>query len=172
MSHKHKKCEKCGGEVYIYLKGEPVYLCSKCGKYYGTVPVVESVDILLHEFSVGNMLPQVPVSKPIVTKENPPTLLPDDKPIDYLDEIELENEYRLESASMKRSKLPDDVFGIPELRKYPMPDKKHVISAIKLFNHVTPKYEEELAKNIIKNIKKYKIDTSFIGEKNRLQKYI
>lgn len=44
----------------------------------------------------------------------------------------------------KRSELPDSVFGIPQERKYPMPDEKHTRSAIKLFNHVDPKYEEQL----------------------------
>ena len=32
-----KKC-KCGGTVSVYLRGEPVYLCEVCGKYYGTLP--------------------------------------------------------------------------------------------------------------------------------------
>lgn len=73
---------------------------------------------------------------------------------------------------MNRSELPDNVFGIPKERKYPMPDKKHTESAIKLFNHVDPKYEEQLAKAIIKNMKKYDIDPSIIGNKNRLKKYI
>ena len=112
-----KKCPKCGSSVRIFLRGEPVFLCSnkKCGKFFGVVPFKESV---------------------------------------------------------KRSKLPDDVFGIPQERKYPMPDKKHVISAIKLFNHVEPKYEEQLANKILENIDKYNIDISIIGEKNRLNKYI
>lgn len=73
---------------------------------------------------------------------------------------------------MKRSELPDEVFGIPEERKYPMPDKKHTLSAIKLFGHVEPKYEEELAKNIIKNMKKYNIPESAVGKDNKLRKYI
>jgi hypothetical protein len=30
-------CE-CGGKIGLYIKGEPVYLCSKCNKYYGTMP--------------------------------------------------------------------------------------------------------------------------------------
>lgn len=73
---------------------------------------------------------------------------------------------------MKRSELPDEVFGIPEERKYPMPDKRHTLSAIKLFGHVEPKYEEELAKNIIKNMKKYDIPESAVGKDNKLRKYI
>ena len=73
---------------------------------------------------------------------------------------------------IKRSKLPDSVFGIPQERKYPMPDEKHTRSAIKLFNHVEPKYEEQLAKAIIKNMKKYGIDGSKVGPNNRLRKYL
>lgn len=72
----------------------------------------------------------------------------------------------------KRSELPDSVFGIPQERKYPMPDKKHTRSAIKLFNHVDPKYEEQLAKAVIKNMKKYGIDGSVVGPNNRLRKYL
>lgn len=73
---------------------------------------------------------------------------------------------------MKRAQLSDEVFGIPQERKYPMPDKRHTISAIKLFNHVEDKYEEQLAKAIIKNMKKYDIDASMIGDNNRLKKYL
>lgn len=76
------------------------------------------------------------------------------------------------AESVKRSELPDSVFGIPKERKYPMPDEKHTRSAMKLFNHCEKKYEEELAKHIIKNIKKYNIDPSFVGPKNRLRKYL
>lgn len=72
----------------------------------------------------------------------------------------------------KRSELPDSVFGIPQERKYPMPDEKHTRSAIKLFNHVDPKYEEQLAKAVIKNMKKYNIDGSVVGSNNRLRKYL
>ena len=72
----------------------------------------------------------------------------------------------------KRSELPDSVFGIPQERKYPMPDEKHTRSAIKLFNHVDPKYEEQLAKAVVKNMKKYGIDGSVVGPNNRLRKYL
>ena len=72
----------------------------------------------------------------------------------------------------KRSELPDSVFGIPQERKYPMPDEKHTRSAIKLFNHVESKYEEQLAKAIIKNMKKYNIDGSVVGPNNRLRTYL
>lgn len=73
---------------------------------------------------------------------------------------------------MKRSDLPDNVFGIPEERKYPMPDKKHTLSAIKLFGHVEDKYEKELANNIIKNMKKFNISNDVVGDNNKLKKYL
>lgn len=73
---------------------------------------------------------------------------------------------------MNRAQLPDEVFGIPQERKYPMPDRRHTISAIKLFSHVEDKYEEQLAKAVIKNMKKYGIDSSMIGDNSRLKKYI
>lgn len=35
-----EKCDKCGSHIGLYLKGEPVWLCSnkKCSKYFGTAP--------------------------------------------------------------------------------------------------------------------------------------
>ena len=75
-------------------------------------------------------------------------------------------------TAKKRNNLPDKVFGLPEKRKYPMPDKKHVLSAIKLFNFVDNEDEKELAENIKKKMKEYKIDNSHVGEKNRLKKYL
>lgn len=32
-----EKCKKCGGKIGTYICGEPIYKCSECGKYYGTV---------------------------------------------------------------------------------------------------------------------------------------
>ena len=31
-------CPKCGAPVRVYIQGEPVYLCTNCKKYFGTVP--------------------------------------------------------------------------------------------------------------------------------------
>ena len=38
-----KVCPECGAEVKVYLKGEPVFVCSNknCSKYFGTVPFKE-----------------------------------------------------------------------------------------------------------------------------------
>lgn len=65
-------------------------------------------------------------------------------------------------------------YGIPELKKYPMPDAKHVLSAIKFFNYVAPKYEKELAEAILDRIDEYgmSFDDFGVGEDNRFYKYI
>lgn len=75
-------------------------------------------------------------------------------------------------SSKERSKLDDDIFGIPSLRKYPLNDKSHVLAAIRMFNRVDRKHEKELAHNIIAAMEKYKISKDIIGPKNRLQSYI
>lgn len=73
---------------------------------------------------------------------------------------------------MKRSELDDSEFGLPKLRKYPMPDKDHVLSAIRFFNYVSPENEKELARNIKKKMKQYNISPDRVGDKNRLKKYL
>lgn len=65
----------------------------------------------------------------------------------------------------------DMKYGLPGKKKYPMPDRDHVMSAIKFFNYVSPKDEKELAKNIIARIKEYGIKDINVGEKNRFGKY-
>lgn len=62
-------------------------------------------------------------------------------------------------------------YGIPELKKFPMPDAAHVKSAIRFFNYVTPAYEKELARNILKRIKEYHITDIIVGPDNRFKKY-
>ena len=32
-----KKCPKCGGKVGVFIEGEPIYKCIKCGKFLGVV---------------------------------------------------------------------------------------------------------------------------------------
>lgn len=44
-----EKCDECGADVGLYIQGEPVYLCSKCGKYFGTMPFPSH----LHEAVTG-----------------------------------------------------------------------------------------------------------------------
>ena len=72
----------------------------------------------------------------------------------------------------KRSEIPDNEFGIPQERKYPLDTESHVRSAVKMFNYVEPKYEEQLARAVIKKMKKFGIKDMKISKENRLYKYI
>ena len=69
------------------------------------------------------------------------------------------------------TKFPIECYGLPDRKAYPMPDEKHVRSAIRFFNYASKEEEKELAKNINKFIKKYKIKDISVGEKNRFKKY-
>ena len=66
----------------------------------------------------------------------------------------------------------DKEYGVPEEGKYPLYDKHHVESAIRLFGHVNPKYEAELASAIISRMKKYNIPFDMVGKDNGLYKYL
>lgn len=66
----------------------------------------------------------------------------------------------------------DKNYGLPDLKKYPMPDANHVKSAIKFFNYVDSEHEEQLANAIKKNIKKFGIEHINVGKKNRFSKYV
>lgn len=44
-------CDECGNEVGVCVCGEPIYKCTKCGKYYGVVPFPDS----LNENSVSEL---------------------------------------------------------------------------------------------------------------------
>lgn len=77
-----------------------------------------------------------------------------------------ENDYRnylVHSDDMK--------YGLPDKKKYPMPDRDHVMSAIRFFNYVSPSDEKELARNILKRIREYGIKDINVGENNRFSKY-
>ena len=49
--------------------------------------------------------------------------------------------------------LPDEMFGLPKTRQYPMPDKAHVIKAIQFFKYCKDEDKPELAKNINRRAK-------------------
>ena len=75
----------------------------------------------------------------------------------------------LEPAS--KSVYDPHKYGLPDLKKYPMPDESHVRSAIKFFNYVSPKNEKRLAKMIIRRMKEYGIEDVNVGPNNRFGKY-
>mgnify|MGYP004613222091 CR=1 FL=1 len=80
-------------------------------------------------------------------------------------------DHLLEMTASEKNKLKDSDFGIPSKKKYPMPDVKHIKSAIRFFNYVDKEDEKELAENIIKAAKKYNVDLH-PGKDNRLSQYV
>lgn len=71
-------------------------------------------------------------------------------------------------------KLSDKKYGVPEQKKFPLDSADHVRSAIKFFNYVSPKYEEQLANAILRRARVYGVDISEInvGDNNRFKKYL
>ena len=68
----------------------------------------------------------------------------------------------------------DKHYGLPKLKKFPLPDRKHVISAIKFFNYADPKDEETLANAILKRIEELgmNLEDIGVGDGNRFKKYM
>lgn len=85
------------------------------------------------------------------------------------------NQYFTEKTlkAKDRNALDTDEFGIPSLRKYPIPDKAHVTAAVQRFNYVDKAHEKELAANLIKALKKYDMLNEIqVSDKNRFKKYL
>lgn len=85
------------------------------------------------------------------------------------------NQYFTEKTlkAKDRNALDADEFGIPSLRKYPIPDKAHVTAAVQRFNYVDKAHEKELATNLIKALKKYDMLNEIqVSDKNRFKKYL
>ena len=66
------------------------------------------------------------------------------------------------------------MYGLPKVKKFPMPDAEHVKSAIRFFNYAKPSQERELANAILDRIADYGIDPDDInvGDDNRFKKYL
>lgn len=95
---------------------------------------------------------------------------PDDYPEDAYGDIEsLLGEAALKAS--KRNALPDDAFGLPKDRKFPLNDQKHVRLAIQMFKHCPEKDRKQLAGNIKKAIDKFDM-TVDVGEDSAAYKYL
>ena len=79
--------------------------------------------------------------------------------------------FEAELSYFERQNLLPSEFGIPDKRKYPMPDEEHTRAAIRMFNHCDPDDEEELAKAIITRIKRFGITDVKVSAANRFYKY-
>lgn len=58
----------------------------------------------------------------------------------------------------ERRELPDNLFGLPQRREYPMPDAAHVRAAEAYFRYCPDELKPELAKAIIRFAKEYGVD--------------
>lgn len=97
----------------------------------------------------------------------------------YYENSEYQTAIEAKLTTAQRKALPDSAFGLPTVRKYPLITKdengeydwSHLKDAIAYFH--TCKDEEqkkELATNIAKVIKKYKVDIK-IGTNNKIRNY-
>ena len=82
---------------------------------------------------------------------------------DYLDEAAMK--------SATRNKLSDDQFGLPEDRKYPLNDAKHVRLAVKMFGHCEEGKRKKLAGNILKAAEKHGVSIK-VGKNNLMAEYV
>src|SRR5699024_8601532 len=71
----------------------------------------------------------------------------------------------------KRNSLPDDAFGLPKVRKFPLNDEKHVQLAVQMFKHCPEKDRPTLAANIRKAAAKFKMDLN-VGKDSTAGKYM
>lgn len=49
------KCNKCGGKINLEIHGEPVYVCSECGKYFGTMPCNINENMINEKFNSNKL---------------------------------------------------------------------------------------------------------------------
>ena len=113
-------------------------------------------DILQNENAQWDLIGDSKPSVVVVDVINPDKIsLLDRTPDEGLDiEEEMEGpssvmEYYNEAAlkSKDRNALPDDAFGIPRLRAYPLNDKAHIQQAIRMFGHCKDKKDKKDKKN-------------------------
>ena len=62
-------------------------------------------------------------------------------------------------------------YAFPEQRKFPLPDRAHILSAIKFFNYVDPKDERHLANAILQRMRELGVTNVYVGPNNRFGKY-
>ena len=58
----------------------------------------------------------------------------------------------------EKKQLPDDVFGLPGLREYPMPDAAHVRAAEAYFRYCPEQFRPELARAILERARMFGVD--------------
>lgn len=74
-------------------------------------------------------------------------------------------------TGLSKEELAKRKYVFPEQRKFPLPDRQHVLSAIKFFNYVDPGDEQRLANAILKRMRELGMADVNVGEANRFKKY-
>lgn len=58
----------------------------------------------------------------------------------------------------EKKELPDNVFGLPERREYPMPDAAHVRAAEAYFRYCPEELKSRLARAIMDRAREFGVD--------------
>ena len=87
-----------------------------------------------------------------------------------IDQQEIPEMSEKKMSAKERRDLPDSAFGLPKQRKYPMTDADRVKNAIKYFKFCPVSDRDELAENIKKAVKKFKIKV-VVTKGNPIVKY-
>lgn len=142
-------------------------------RFYNTSsPIAQETD---DQTEPVHELDQITSNQPLLQSDN------DSKPSNVLSSDHNRGEHPREIVSYyneaaltanRRNALPDEVFGLPKTRQYPLHDRKHVHQAILMFRHCKSSADQKvLAANIEKAMKRFNMTTK-IGPKNPLSKYI
>lgn len=91
--------------------------------------------------------------------------------MEYLVTFKDGSEGYLSHSMLSQKELEKRHYALPELRKFPLPDRSHVLSAIRFFNHVDPKNEQRLANAILKRMRELGMTDVNVGDGNRFRKY-
>lgn len=77
----------------------------------------------------------------------------------------------LSHSELSKAEIDRRHYAFPEQRKFPLPDRDHVLSAIKFFNYVEPRNERKLANAILKRMRELGMAEVNVGDTNRFKKY-
>lgn len=126
-------------------------------------PPVSELDREAEEMSIIHDDEEVPEAPEVLNTDDEGDFVPSEV-----------SEYYTEAAmsTKQRKALPDDIFGLPRTRQYPLNDRKHVLQAIRMFRHCKdPEDRKTLTKNIVAAMKKFEMQVD-IGENNPMYEYL
>lgn len=78
---------------------------------------------------------------------------------------------KLAHTQLTENELQKRHYAFPEKRKFPLPDREHVLSAIKFFNYASPTEEKILADAILKRMRELGMSDVNVGPTNKFRKY-